>query len=165
MKNKKSFTIVEFLIYIGILSVILLVFIELFTSLTRLRTENESTSNIQQDSSYLINKFIYDIHQAKNITLPLHPSNTSNVLNMVIDGIAYSYATDSAKNLILSDGSNGYQLNGYDTSISEIIFSRLGQDDIHDVIKINFTVVSRVKNPTGFDSQSYETIVGLREKQ
>lgn len=161
---KKSFTIIESLIYIGILSIILMVFVELFVSLARVRTENESTSNIQQDSSYLINKFSYDIHQAKEISLPLHPPNESNVLNMTIDGTAYSYFIDGEQDLILSDGVNNYQLNGYDTSVPEIVFTRLGQDDIHDVIKVNFTVTSRVNNPTGFESQSYETVIGLREK-
>lgn len=161
---KKSFTMIESLIYIGILSVILMVFVELFVSLTKVRTENESTSNIQHDSSYLINKFSYDIHQAKQISLPLHPPDESSVLNITIDGASYSYSIDGDQNLIISDGVNNYQLNGYDTSISEIIFTRLGQDDIHDVIKINFTVSSRVKNPSGFESQSYETVIGLREK-
>ncbi|MFA6081702.1 MAG: hypothetical protein WC741_04845 [Patescibacteria group bacterium] len=164
MKNKKSFTIIESLLYMGILSIILMVFIELFVSLTRVRLENESASNIQQDSSYLINKFIYDIHQAKSIGLPLHPSSQSNVLNTVINGITYSYAIDSTKNLIMTDGVNNYQLNGYDTEVSRILFTRIGQDDIHDVIKIEFTIVSRVQKSTGNESQSYETIVGLREK-
>ncbi len=164
MKIKNGFTIVEFLVYIGILSIILMVFMDLFISFTRFRTENESTSNIQQDSSYLINKFIYDINQAKSISLPLHPPDESNVLNLVINGTGYSYATDSAKNLIMSDGTNSYQLNGYDTTIPNILFTRLGQDDPYDVIKIKFTVTSRVKNPAGFESQSYETVIGLREK-
>ena len=161
---KKSFTIIESLIYIGILSIILMVFVELFTSLTRVRTENESTSNIQQDSSYLINKFTYDIHRAKDISLPLHPPDESNALSISIDGTTYSYTINGEQNLILSDGVDSYQLNGYDTSISEIIFTRLGQDDAHDVIKVNFTVTSRVRNPAGFESQSYETVIGLREK-
>jgi type II secretory pathway pseudopilin PulG len=161
---KKSFTIVEFLLYIGILSIILTVFIQLFVSLTRMRTENESTSNLQQDSSYLISKFMYDIHQAKTISLPLHPPDKSNTLTMTVDGVTYTYATDSAKNLIMSDGSNDYQLNGYDTSVPQILFTRLGQNDIHDVIQINFIIESRVRNPTGNESQSYETTIGLREK-
>ena len=164
MKIKRSFTIIELLLYMGILSIILLVFIDLFVSLTRLRTENESTSNIQQDSSYLINKFIYDVHQAKTISLPLHPPDESNVLNMIIDGTTYSYEVDSENNLIMSDGTNNYQLNGYDTQIPSILFTRLGQDDIHDVIKIKFSVTSRIKNPAGYESQLYETVVGLREK-
>lgn len=161
---KKGFTIIEFLLYMGILSIILMVFIELFVSLTRVRLENQSTSNIQQDSSYLINKFVYDIHQAKSISLPLHPAEQSNILEILIDGTSYSYATDEAKNLIMNDGTNSYQLNGYDTQIPAILFTRLGQDDVHDVIQINFTLTSRVKNPAGYESQTYETTVGLREK-
>lgn len=164
MKNRNSFTIIELLIYMGILSVILMVFIDLFVSLTRIRTENESISNVQQDSSYLISKFMYDIHQAKTVSLPLHPPSQSNVLSMIVNGTTYSYSVDGANNLIMSDGSTNYQLNGYDTTVPSILFTRLGQNDIHDVIKINFTVTSRVKNPAGNESQSYETIIGLREK-
>ena len=148
----------------GILSIILFIFIDLFISMSRLRTETESTSNVQQDSSYLINKLIYDIHQAKTISLPLQPSDQSKVLKLIINGTTYSYATDSAKNLIVSDGVTNYQLNGYDTQIPSILFTRLGLNDIHDVIKIKFTVTSRVKNPAGYESQLYETVVGLREK-
>lgn len=157
---KKSFTIIEFLLYIGILSILLLVFADLFISMARLRTETESTSNVQQDSSYLINKFIYDIHQASTVSIPAHPSDQSPTLNLVINGVDYSYSLQGG-NLVLSDGN---RLNGYDTTISNLQFTRLGQGDIHDVIKINFTVNSLVKNQAGYETQSYETVVGLREK-
>lgn len=162
MKNQKSngFTIIEFLLYIGILSILLLVFADLFISMARLRTETESTSNVQQDSSYLINKFIYDIHRASTVSIPADPLDQSPFLNLVINGVNYSYSLQGG-NLVLSDGS---RLNGYDTTISNLQFTRLGQGDTHDVIKINFTVNSLVKNQTGYETQSYETVVGLREK-
>ncbi|MEK7633708.1 MAG: prepilin-type N-terminal cleavage/methylation domain-containing protein [Patescibacteria group bacterium] len=162
MKNRKSngFTIIEFLLYIGILSILLLVFADLFISMARLRTKTESTSNVQQDSSYLINKFIYDIHQASTVSIPAQPSDQSPILNLVINGVNNSYSLQGG-NLVLSDGN---RLNGYDTTISNLQFTRLGQGDIHDVIKINFTINSLVKNQAGYETQSYETVAGLREK-
>ncbi|KKP37475.1 MAG: hypothetical protein UR23_C0003G0010 [Candidatus Roizmanbacteria bacterium GW2011_GWA2_32_13] len=160
---KKSFTIIELLLYMGILSIILMVFIDLFVSMTRIRTENESTSNVQQDSSYLINKLVYDIHQAKSISTPATPLAQTNTLNLVINGTNYSYSSQSG-NLILSDGVNNYQMNGYDTKLTNLLFTRLGSGDIHDVIKINLSITSRVKKQSGYETQSFETMAGLREK-
>lgn len=161
MKKNLAFTIVEFLIYMGILAVLLLFFADLFNSLTNVRSESESTSTVQQDGNYLINKFFYDIHQATSISLPLHPGDQSNTLKMVINGTNYTYATQSG-NLILSDGTNNYQMNGYDTTVPGLLFTRLGQGDSHDTIKINFTVTSLVTSHSSQLSKTYETVVGLR---
>ena len=79
---KKSFTIIELLLYMGILSIILFIFIDLFISMSRLRTETQAISNVQQDTSYLLNKFIYDIHQASTISIPATPLAQSNTLNL-----------------------------------------------------------------------------------
>jgi len=135
---KKSFTIIELLLYMGILSIILFIFIDLFISMSRLRTETQAISNVQQDTSYLLNKFIYDIHQASTISIPATPLAQSNTLNLIINGTSYSYSSQSG-NLNLYDGINNYQMNGYDTKLTNLLFTRLGSGDIHDVIKINLS--------------------------
>jgi len=147
----------------GILSIVLLVFIDLFISMSRLRTESDAVSNVQEDTGYLLNKFIYDIHQAKTITTPATPLAQSNSLVMTINGTTYTYSSQSG-NLNLNDSLTNYQMNGYDTTLTNLLFTRLGSGNAFDVIKINFTLRSRVKKQSGFETQSYETIVGLREK-
>lgn len=160
---KKAFTIIELLLYMGILSIILLVFIDLFISMSRLRTETEAVSNVQQDNNYLLNKFIYDIHQASSISVPALPAAQSSTLNLLINGTNYVYASQSG-NLVLSDGINSFQMNGYDTTLTNLLFTRLGSGDSHDLIKINLSIRSRVKNQKGYETQSFETMVGMREK-
>jgi type II secretory pathway pseudopilin PulG len=163
MKNKEGFTIIELLLYMGILSILLLVFIDLFISMGRLRTETEAISNVQQDSNYLFDKFIYDIHQASLVSVPALPLAQTKTLNLVINGTNYTYSSQSG-NLILSDGTNNYQMNGYDTTLTNLLFTRFGSGDINDVIKINLSITSRVKNQKGYETQSFETMVGLRKK-
>lgn len=161
MKKSLAFTIAEFLIYMGLLAIILLVFADLFNSLTNVRSESESTATVQQDGNYLVNKFFYDIHQATSITLPLHPGDQSNSLKLVINGTSYTYSTQSG-NLNLSDGANNYQMNSYDTTVPSLLFTRLGQGDAHDTIKINFTLKSQVTSHLSQLTKTYETIVGQR---
>lgn len=163
LRNIEGFTIIELLLYMGILSIILFVFIDLFISMSRLRTESESISNVQQDTGYLLNKFIYDIHQAKSISTPAIPLAQSNTLTLVINGTNYTYSSQSG-NLNLSDGVTNYQMNGYDTTLTNLLFTRLGSGNIYDVIKINFTLKSKVQKQSGYETQSYETVIGLREK-
>jgi|SRR3989339_179572 len=160
---KKSFTIIELLLYMGILSIILFIFIDLFISMSRLRTETQAISNVQQDTSYLLNKFIYDIHQASTISIPATPLAQSNTLNLIINGTSYSYSSQSG-NLNLYDGINNYQMNGYDTTLTNLLFTRLGNGDVYDLIKINLSITSKVRDQKGYETQSFETMVGLREK-
>ena len=160
---KKSFTIIELLLYMGILSIILFIFIDLFISMSRLRTETQAISNVQQDTSYLLNKFIYDIHQASTISIPATPLAQSNTLNLIINGTSYSYSSQSG-NLNLYDGINNYQMNGYDTTLTNLLFTRLGNGDVYDLIKINLSITSKVRDQKGYETRSFETMVGLREK-
>lgn len=158
---KKSFTIIELLLYMGVLSILLMIFIDLFLSMNRVRSENEAISNVEQDTSFLLNKFIYDIHQASSISTPATLLSQSNTLNLTIDGSDYTYSSQSG-NLILSDGINNYQMNGYDTTLTNLLFTRLGLGDEHDVIKINLSITSRIKKESGYETQSFETTVGMR---
>jgi type II secretory pathway pseudopilin PulG len=163
LKIKRSFTIIELLLYMGILSIILLVFIDLFISMSRMRNEAEAVSNVQQDSTYLLNKFIYDIHQAKSVSVPATPLAQSNTLAFIKGGINYTYSSQSG-NLKLTDGTDNYQMNSYETTITNLVFTRLGSGNAYDLIKINLSIRSRVKKQSGYETTSVETTVGMREK-
>lgn len=163
MKNKKGFTIIEFLVYIGILSILLFIFADMFSSIANLRLEAEATSNVQQDGNYLVSKFIYDIYSAQSINSPSSRGAPTNTLQLMINGLNYTYATQSG-NLIRSETDGNNQLNGYDTTISNLQFTRFGQGDIHDILQVQFTVNSVAKKTSGYETQQFETTVGLREK-
>ena len=167
-KIKSGFTFIEFLVYIGILTIILTIFINMFSTIADFRLEAEATSNVQQDGNYLLNKFIYDISHAQSINIPSYSSLgfPTDTLQLTIDGINYTYGVDASKHLIRSGNDGDNQLNGYDTTISNLRFTRFGQEDkyIYDILKVSFTVNSVAKKTSGYETQLFETTVGLREK-
>ena len=87
------------------------------------------------------------------------PTNSGNTLTIVINSVAYTYSLSSG-NLVL----NGSQLNSYNTTISSLTFTRLGQTTLgKNSIKINLTLQSRLTRKGGVtDSKNFQTTIAIR---
>lgn len=57
-KLKKGVTIVELLVYIGLLSIFMLVLLDVFTTILNAKLESESTSALNQDARYVYSKLL-----------------------------------------------------------------------------------------------------------
>ncbi len=159
--SKRSYTLIELLMFMGLFSILLVVFTQVLTSILDVRTESESISSVEQDGNFLLNRFTYDIPRATSINQPAAVGLTSDTLNIIIDGIAYIYSLNGG-NLELNVNSGVNQLNSVNTSISNLSFIRIGNDDGKDTLRISYTVTSRIERISGLESKSYQTTVGLR---
>ena len=162
MIKNRGFTIVELIIYMGIMSVLLLVLTDLFISVLDIQSESEVTSAIQQDGRYILTRLNYDLTQVKTITTPTLGTTTPNLI-VTISGQTYSYQL-TGPNLTLSiNGAPGNQLNSYASSISGLTFTRLGNGiGKEDTIRISFDLTSIVNRSNGPQTTNFLTTVGLR---
>ncbi|MCX6704387.1 MAG: hypothetical protein NTZ07_02975 [Candidatus Woesebacteria bacterium] len=162
--NRKAgagFTIVELLIYMGLMSIFLVVLMGIFTSALKTKLASESTSGISQDSRYILSKLSYDVNNADSVTSPaLGITGTS--LQIVASGSVITYATVSG-NLTRTVGGVSTNLNGNDTQLDSISFKNIGNPGGKPTIQVVYTVRSKIIiQGGGTEAQTINTTVGTR---
>ncbi len=164
--KKKGFTLVELIIYMGLLSALLVILSQVFTSIISAKLDSESRASIDQDATYLISKLTYDISRATAISSPstFTACTSSCSLQISIGGVSNTYSINSGNLRIVNNlGTN--VLNGYNTSITAFNLTRIGNGVTPtntDTIKINFTIQSDVIRSSGNEVKNYEITVAPR---
>lgn len=161
--QKKGFTLVELVVYMGIMSILLVIFIDMFAILVNKQLETEASSSVQQDENYLFARFSYDFGQTKSIILPSMPSTPSGTLRLLIGSTTYDYYASSSSLIATSSGAIN-QLNSIDTTISNLSFQRLGTGNSNDVIQMKCDISSSTKEQSGYKVTHFATTFGIREK-
>lgn len=161
-KFKKGYTLIELLIFMGMFSILIVVFTEILGSVLDVRRESESVSAVEQDGSFLLNRLSYDISRATSINSPNLVGTTDTVLDLTIDGVNYVYALNGS-DLELTTGGSSYQINGVNTTVSNLSFTRIGNDDGKDTIQLSYTLTSVTQRAgVGSEVRNYQITVGLR---
>jgi len=166
--NKKSFcqngyTLIEFVIYAGILAVLLGVLSTIFTSIVDVQLESTATSSVNQDGRYLLSKLVYDVKNSSTIVTPANPGTSSSTMQVTINSINYTYSASSSGNFQVVNASTGETniLNSYDTSVSGLTFTRIGNGGSSDTVRVAFTVKSSTIERAGVqETKSFQTTLG-----
>lgn len=161
LTEKKGFTLVELIIYMGLLTVLILVFTQIFTSILDNQSSSQSTSRVAEDGRYIYSRFIYDVNRAQSISIPAALGSSSANLVLTINSAQYTYSTNSG-NLTVTDPTGTYALNGFGTTISNVNFQRIGNAGGKHTIQMNFTVTSNMGLHGAFENKSFQTTAGLR---
>lgn len=158
---KKAFTLIELLIFMGIFSGLTLVCTQILVSTVEIQTESKALSNVQLDGNYIINRLSYDLTRADSISAPAAPGIQSGTLQLDIGGSNYTYSLNSGV-LSISHPNGTDRINGYDSSISDLTFLRLGNANGKNTIKVNFTVTGLTDKISGEETRSFQTTIGSR---
>lgn len=161
LHSRKGFTLIEILVFMALFSVILIVLTDLFSSTLQVRTESEATAAVQADASYIMARLMHDIAQASAVTVPSSLGGSGASLQITLNGINYSYAL-SGGNLTLTNNTGTNVLNGTDTTVSSLSFTRLGNGVAKDSVRFSYTVTSKASRSSGQESRTIQTTVGLR---
>ncbi|MEK7127134.1 MAG: prepilin-type N-terminal cleavage/methylation domain-containing protein [Patescibacteria group bacterium] len=158
--KRKGFSLIELLLYIGLLAVILTAMTNIFLLIVDLQLETESFSGAAQDGQYVLSRLKYDLSQGKTISSPAL-GGSGGSLTILINGVSYQYYLQN-DNLFVNPGG---QLNSYQTKVSDLLFTHLGNGTgEEDTVRINFTVTSRTIRRAGAEAQGFQTAVGLRSQ-
>lgn len=161
----KGFTLLELLIYMGLFTVLISILAGVFTAVLNVQLESQAVSSVQQDGRYILSKLSYDLHQVQNssdVTTPATIGQTSSSLQITINSTNYLYAVDGSGNLTITSGGSTDQINSYDTNISGFSVTRLGSSGNNPTFRIQFTITSRVEKNSGYETQSFDTTLGIR---
>lgn len=189
-KFKKGFTIVELIVFMGLFSILIVVLTQILSSALSLQLESESKSNVEQDGRYILERMMYDINRTQGyninsagtvtppvitpaIVTPAANGASATSLKLNVGGNSYLYSLDGSNNLTLSvNGGTADMLNGFDTSITNLTFTRINGPlppvptptpiNTFDTVQIQFTVTGRTVPASGPKIKVYTTTVGLR---
>ena len=159
--TKKGFSLIEIIIYIGLLSILLVVLTQTFTSIISSKLDSQATSNVIQDANFILNRFIYDISRSSAIVTPATygtPASTSLVIT--VNGSNYTYNL-SGGNLQLTNSLGTEVLNSYGTTVSNLQFTKIGNNGVNSV-KINFRLTSKDVKSSGNEVKNYQITVAPR---
>jgi hypothetical protein len=159
--KKNGFTIVELLVYSGVLVVFLYLMTSLFSSILDMQLETQATSAAARDGRFIVSRLSYDIWRATTITIPASLGSVSDTLRLTIDGNTYTYAVQG-ENLTLTEGGTTSIMNGYDTKVSGLSFRRYGVTDKKHSIRFAFTLTSRTVRTSGPEIRNFQSTVAMR---
>ncbi|OGH20550.1 MAG: hypothetical protein A3D74_03030 [Candidatus Levybacteria bacterium RIFCSPHIGHO2_02_FULL_37_13] len=160
---KNGFTLIELLIYMGLLSIILVVLSQIFGMVLDAQLESESTSSVHRDGRFILSKLSYDIHNAQTIDAPVNLGDQSTNLQLTIDGINYTYSIYNG-NLEVASGVETNNLNSGDTTVSGLTFTRIGNNvaNAKNTLRITYAVTSKIIRPKGMETKDFQTTIGIR---
>lgn len=159
--HKKSFTIVELLIYMGLLAILLTVLTDIFATMLSLQTESESVSVVQQDGRYILGKLMYDINRASDVSVPSQLGDTGNTLIININGSNQEYHLVNSQ-LQLTNNYGINILNSSETSVDSISFKRIGNIGGKNTIVLDLIISSQATPQSGKEVKNFHTAVSLR---
>ena len=160
-KNQNGFTLVELLIYMGLLTVLILIFTDIFTSIIDNQLSARNTSNVADDGRYIYSRFKYDVGRAQDITQPSSYGSSSASMVLNINGQSYTYSLVN-NNLVVTSPSGAFALNGYGSSISGLLFTKVGTISAKSTVQLNFIIKGLVTTRGINDQQRFQTTAGLR---
>lgn len=138
---KKGFTLIEFLIYMALLGMFLIVMTNILATTLETLTESSQASTIDSDAKYILARLAYDVGRASSLTV--------SAGTLTLDVGTY---TATSGNLFL--GSD--RLNSFDSTVANFTATRIGNGTGKDTVKVSFDLTS------GNETKSLTTTVGLR---
>ncbi len=157
---KKAFSLIELIIFMGIFSILIFIFTDIFVSALKTKTLEEATASVNQDANFILTKLQYDVNNASSITQP-ELGATSGSLYMTIDGVGVLYRIN-AGSLERVVGTEAISLNGYNSTITSLSFRNIGIPEGKSSVKIFLTIESKGKVNNRSEVINLETTAGLR---
>jgi len=147
----------EFLIYAGLLGILLVVIGQIFTASIEVQTSGENVSYVNMDGQHIMSRIQYDIGRASDIVTPNAPGAAGSTLQLTIGGATRTYSLTGTSMLL-----DGVALNGFGTRVSALNFVRAGSGGGKDTISIALTLESIASSAAGAHSQTFTSTYGLR---
>jgi len=155
MKANKGFTLIELIIYIGLVSIMLLGIASFAKIILQARTRNQVIAEVEQQGVQIAQMLTYTVRNAENIIQPTAP-NTDN--NLILDMLyapedPTTFSLDGVIINIKQGAGNKINLNNSRVEIQDLTFQNLSRPDTPGIIKFSFTL--NHKNQSGRPEYNY----------
>lgn len=160
-RNDRGFTLIELVLYLGLFSIMILLITEVFLAVLDSQLESKATSGVSEDGRFILARLLFDIANADTLITPINIGDVSNNLQITRSGINYTYSLTNG-NLELNNNLGMNMLNSYDTQLSDVSFTRIGNTSGKPSVRISYTVSSRTIRKGILESKSFQTTISLR---
>jgi len=147
-ENKKGFTLVEVLVYVGIFSISISAVLNYFFVLNAINNKNILMSKLENNSRFIFSVLENKIFDADDVTFPeLGQASSSLILFKNNEDNLYFQEIDNG--LYLKSGENiAHRLTSPDILINDLEFNVSGEGDKN--IKISFLLENKKNNSKDF---------------
>ena len=163
----KGFTIIELIIYIGIVAGVLLVLFNFGWEIVYGDIKSQTIREVQQNSRFAMEKIIESILSASGINSPLE-GNPDDFLSLEMQDLNLSptvFEVSEGRLIITQAGNSPYQLTNNRVRVTNFQFSNFSYGDTPGTIRVEMTIEHF--NPGGLNqyeaSLSTENTVSLRK--
>ena len=161
LPKSQGFTLIEFLLYMGILSFILLILTTTFGAVIDSGLEAGGVASTQQDGRYILLRLTYDLQRAQSIISPPLGA-TSSALQLLVGGSNVSYQLDGGGNMVFTDSTGSDFLNSFNASISGVTFQRVGNMNGKNSVIFSYITTSRTISQKGPEQSFFQSVVAGR---
>jgi|SRR3989344_2096453 len=153
---KRAFTIIELLIYMGLLAGLITILGTVLSQVIDVQLESQAISAVEQDGRFILARLNYDLHRVASVTTPASAGQTTSSVTTNVGTYALS-----GDNLQL-DGQN---LNSYDSAITNFTVTRLGPLGVFPSFQVNLSLQSRTTPLSGaVKTKTLITTITLRDQ-
>jgi len=146
-ENGAGFTLIEFLIYVGIVATILVVMSGFFWNIIFGNIKETSYQEIQQNGRFALTKITQEIKKAIGINSPL-PGFSSNTLSLAMADASSTIFDLVDGRLRITQGSQGpFELTSDQVRVSNLLFTNLSYPNTPGTIRMEMTI--GYLNPSG----------------
>lgn len=160
-KPQNGFTIVEMMLYMALMTILLVILTEIFTSIISVRLNADANSAVDQDTRFILARLNYDIQRSSAVSTPASLGQTSGSLALTISGSTYTYSLSNGV-LSLTTPSGASQLTSSETSISQLSFQKIGNTGGKETVQVLMTIKSKAITPAQAQQRSIQTTLGRR---
>jgi type II secretory pathway pseudopilin PulG len=160
--QKSGYTLIELLLFMGILAIFLAVLTQIFTSTLDVQLESSNNSSVDQAKAFLLSRLQYDIHRSTSIVTPASPGQSSSTLVLNIGGVATTYQVINNQFTITNNQGTDI-LSDVTTQASNFQVTRIGNGTSNDTVEITLTLTSTTQSSAGIaETRQLNTTYSLR---
>lgn len=156
MKFSRAFTIVELIIYMGLISILLGVFTSIFLSALDAQLSSQAASRADQDNRYLLARLSHDVQRASQVISP-EIGQTDTSLTLLIDGQQHFFTLSGGRLQRQVEDQVDF-LTGIGTSVSQFSITTVEDGSV----QLKVTVVGTGTSTQAPEIRSFQTAVGVR---
>ncbi|MBM3257448.1 MAG: hypothetical protein FJY98_03970 [Candidatus Liptonbacteria bacterium] len=160
-RSQKGFTIFELIIFAGILTLIVVAFITILVSITRVHVRQSAAAEVNQQSQFVLQTVQYYVEQSSLIELDGNAATSTLKLRMAATSSdpLYIYASAGVLYLKETDSGTPVALTSSKVTVSNISFTKREHARASDSVSVSFTIAYNTVNAQERFSETLNTAV------
>lgn len=150
---QQAFTTIELALYIGLMSIVLLLVSRIFTQALDVSQESRTVSVVERDARYVDARLRYDTSRANSVVVPASAGATGSQLQLQIGPATTSYTVSSG--VLYLDGN---RITTPQTRVTAISFARVESVGGTPSVRVVYTLESiEARVGVGVEQSTFQT--------